>query len=426
MGSGTLFLFLENVWSVTLALSFWLLAGSLVAGFLRVFVPNDFIERHLGSGKGVSGVLKAVLLGVPMPLCSCGVIPAALGIKKQGAGDGAAMGFLISTPQTGVDSIMVSASLLGLPFAIFKLLSAFILGIAGGIWAMRSGGGERNGSTGKGADAAAPSPPTAAVKSGKRLWMAVDFAIDDLLKMIWKWLVAGILVSAAISTWLPSDFFKTHLPGNGGVVVSMLVVLLISLPMYVCATASAPIAAALVHSGMPAGAALVFLMAGPASNVATIGAVYKTFGHKKLLVYLTTIICGSLLGGYFFDAVVATSLPAPMALADKEPSILKSASAILLLALLARFAWMDLAAFLRGKRAESSTAGDDVERLTLNVTGLTCAGCAAKLRGALEKVEGVEKVEITLKTGEAVAFGKSLDTEILERTILITGYGVSK
>ena len=117
--------FFLNVWSTTEALAFWLLVGLLIAGLMHVFVSDNFIIKHLGHKKGIFGVFKAVILGVPMPLCSCGVIPAALGIKKQGAGDGAAMGFLISTPQTGVDSIMVSGSLLGFPFAILELLQIF-------------------------------------------------------------------------------------------------------------------------------------------------------------------------------------------------------------------------------------------------------------------------------------------------------------
>ena len=416
-------MFLENAWSVTLALSFWLLVGALAAGLLRVFVPNDFIERHLGRSRGFSGILKAVLLGVPMPLCSCGVIPAAIGIKKQGAGDGAAMGFLISTPQTGVDSIMVSASLLGFPFALFKLASAFVVGLVGGGLTAVTGGGEKDADAIDAKTGSAASAPGAERRRG--LKDALDFAVDDLLAMIWKWLVAGIIVSAAISTWLPQDFFKTYLPE--GHFLPMLAVLIVSLPMYVCATASVPIAAALVYSGMPAGAALVFLMAGPASNVATIGAVYKTFGFKKLLVYLGSIVVGSMLGGYFFDTVVATSLPAPMSLADKEPSFLKIAAAFVLMALFARFAWMDIRAWLRGKRAAGNAENSGaMEQLALNVVGLTCEGCAAKLKRALEGIDCVEDADVELETGKTIVSGNGLDRESLEKAVSQAGYGVSK
>ena len=121
--------FVEAIWDVMTELSPWLLLGATVAGLLHVILPPDFVRRSL---RGRAGTLKAVLLGVPLPLCSCGVIPAGLGLKKDGASNGAAVGFLISTPQTGVDSIFVSASFLGWPFAVFKVASAFVLGLIGG------------------------------------------------------------------------------------------------------------------------------------------------------------------------------------------------------------------------------------------------------------------------------------------------------
>ena len=124
--------YLNNVWAVLAELSFWLLLGCFVSGLMHAFIPGTWLKKHLGGGS-FSSVVKAVFVGVPMPLCSCGVIPAALGLKKQGAGDGASMGFLISTPQTGVDSIFVSASMLSWPFALFKLFSAFFLGLIGGL-----------------------------------------------------------------------------------------------------------------------------------------------------------------------------------------------------------------------------------------------------------------------------------------------------
>ena len=428
MGLEKLALFAENAWNVTLALAFWLLVGLLVAGLLHVFVPNDFIERHLGRKRGVLGVLNAVFLGVPMPLCSCGVIPAALGIKKQGAGDGAAMGFLISTPQTGIDSIMVSASMLGFPFALFKLASAFVLGVVGGIWAGLVG---RKSENTKPSPAPLPSgegeaPETGAEGARRPLGLVrafreiFEFAVDDLLAMIWKWLVAGILVSAAISTWLPEGFFKDHLAG-GGAITAMLITLAISLPMYVCATASVPIAAALVYSGMPPGAALVFLMAGPASNIATLGAVYKTFGLKKLMIYLSTITIGSMLGGYFFDSVVApgTALTALETLGT--PGWWQIAAAVLLALLIARFAAREGTALLK-RLAGAATSSKEAETLTIKVSGLTCEGCAAKLRRELENIDGVNRAEVVFSTGDATITGYDLDAGKLRMAVEKAGY----
>ncbi len=115
--------YLENAWDVTLELAPWLLLGVVIAGILHVFMPQDFVRTHLGHSR-FSHVVKACLFGVPMPLCSCGVIPAAAGLKKEGASNGATVGFLISTPQTGVDSFAVSAALLGWPFALVKVVAA--------------------------------------------------------------------------------------------------------------------------------------------------------------------------------------------------------------------------------------------------------------------------------------------------------------
>ena len=328
----TLLLFLENIWHTTVSLSFWLLVGFMIAGLLHVFVPDNFIKHHLGHKKGVFSVFKAVLFGVPMPLCSCGVIPAALGIKKQGAGDGAAIGFLISTPQTGVDSIMVSASMLGWPFAVFKLLSAFLIGIVGGAWAYFSGSVSASEESENNDNNSAPP---------KRTFQDLfEFAIDDLFKMIWRWLVAGILISAAMTTWLPSDFFQRYLPDN--IFIAMLLVLLISLPMYVCATASVPIAAALVATGMPTGAALVFLMAGPASNVATIGAVYRAFGMNKLLIYLSSIIAGSMIGGYLFDSVIIPNVSDAVMPKHESGGIVAIIAGVIFVILILRFIFLEI------------------------------------------------------------------------------------
>ncbi len=334
--------FIENIWHVTTSVSFWLLAGLAVAGIMHLIVPDDFIKRHLGSKNGFFSVLKAVSLGVPIPLCSCGVIPAALGIKKQGASDGAAVGFLIATPQTGVDSIMLSASMLGLPFAIFKVFSAFIVGLAGGCIAsiFREPPETSGQAQPEGKECCSSSPQPQEKRNKTALKDFISFTLDDLMRPIWKWLVAGILVSAAMSTWLPEDFFTRHMPEN--IVLNMLATLAVSLPMYVCATSSVPVAAALVATGMPAGSALVFLMAGPATNVATIGAVYKAFGARNLAFYLISIITGSMLGGFLFDKVLASRTETPQLACHSEAGTLPSIAAGLFIFLILRFAYLDI------------------------------------------------------------------------------------
>ncbi len=410
MDTETLKLFVENIWSTTLALSFWLLVGLLIAGILHVIVPDSFVRRHLGHSKGAWAVFKAVIFGVPMPLCSCGVIPAALGIKKQGAGDGASIGFLISTPQTGIDSIMVSASMLGLPFAIFKLASAFVIGIAGGLWAYFF---DEN-------DIENPKNNEDKNNDNKKRGFAdiFVFAIDDLLKMVWKWLVFGVIISAAISTWLPHDFFTNYLPDN--IIVEMLIVLLISLPMYICATASVPIAAALVTAGMPTGAALVFLMAGPASNVATIGAVYRAFGLKKLMIYLISVVVGSMLGGLIFDSVINPAIPTQEMQLMNTDSMIANISAIILVVMLLRFLILDIKSWLR----ERIKADYNTESKVLTVDGMTCDGCASKLKTALMLLPTIQNVKITLSNKQVEIFGQYLHHSKIEATIVDVGFRV--
>ena len=218
---------LDAMWQVWLQLSPWLLLGAAAAGLLHVLLPGDFARRQF---RGVPGVAKAVALGVPLPLCSCGVIPAGLGLKKDGASDGAAVGFLISTPQTGVDSLLVSASFLGWPFTIFKCVSALIMGLFGGVAteALHTDATESELS-----DAAAPQTTVGFLEH-----------MVDVIRPIWRWIVFGVVASAAITVWIPPGAMAGWSDVNPA--LTGLAALAIAVPLYVCATASVPIAAALV------------------------------------------------------------------------------------------------------------------------------------------------------------------------------------
>jgi uncharacterized membrane protein YraQ (UPF0718 family)/copper chaperone CopZ len=385
------------MWHVILELAPWLLLGALVAGVLHIALPPNFIRTQL---TGSLGVVKAVLLGVPLPLCSCGVIPTGLGLKKDGASDGATVGFLISTPQTGVDSILVSASFLGLPFAIFKVASAAVTGLVGGF------------ATNAMTHEAPPSETSEACaieslpKRGLRAM--IDHSLE-LIQMIWRWLVFGIVVSALITVLVPSDAFA-GLSAYGGL-AAMAATLLISIPMYVCATASVPIAAALVASGLPTGAALVFLMAGPATNVATIGAVYRTLGKRALAVYLSTIILGSIGFGLMFDSLLDTTAKA--AVHDHHGATWwATGSAVVLLALLAWFAFQDGAQMIN--KLFGSKSPSSAQTIEVDVQGMTCNGCVSRLHKVLTREDGVDSADITLEPGHATIRGKVTEARIRE------------
>jgi len=390
----------HEIWITWLELAPWLLLGAAIAGLLHALLPPSFLERRLA---GRQGVTNAVLLGVPLPLCSCGVIPTGLGLKTQGASDGATVGFLISTPQTGVDSVLVTASFLGWPFALFKVAWAAATGLIGGWWA----------------DSASPSAATNGTAqsstnqpTGSRVREAIDHAIE-MLRSIWRWIVIGVLLSAVIATWLPTAGLAA-LSSYGGL-PAMLAALVISLPLYVCATASVPIAASLVNAGLPAGAALVFLMAGPATNVATIGAVYRALGRRQLVVYLATIIGGSILGGLLFGQLVATSTDLVTEHVHKTPWW-AVACGLLLAALFAWFALEDLIRLLK-HREDAST----LPSVTVGVEGMTCGGCVAKLEKAIARDPAVDSVDVHLKPGEAVARG-TITVERLKQLVRDAGF----
>ncbi len=323
-------LFLDAFWQILLELAPWLLLGALVAGLLHVLLPRDFLKQQFS---GRFGVFKAVGLGVPLPLCSCAVIPVGLSLKQSGASSGATVAFLISTPQTGVDSILVSASFLGWPFALFKVASAAVMGIVGGWWTDR----EKQISL-----SIIDAENSSSTKPSNRLATLLAHSFE-LLRSIWRWLLFGVIVSAAITTFVPTGALSGL--GGGNHFVAMLVTLIIALPLYVCATASVPIAAALVASGLPVGAALVFLMAGPATNVATIGAVYRTLGRRALAIYLSTVILGSIVCGWLFGFLI-NAKAATLAHSHDSANWWSAGSAAVLLAMIGWFALQEVMRFL--------------------------------------------------------------------------------
>ncbi len=287
--------------------SIWMLFGFFMAGLLRAFVPADLVARHLGK-KRTGNVFKAALFGIPLPLCSCGVIPAAAGLRRQGASKGATASFLISTPETGVDSIAVSWALLDPLMTVLRPLSAFLTAMMTGLFID---------ATDKEPDALqvlTPLGAPSACASGscscgdsviapslwKRFLSGQRFAFEDLMSDIAPWFALGILLAAGITLYLPDDLGEM-LPGGG--MVSMLAMLAVAMPMYVCATASTPIAAALALKGFTPGALLVFLLAGPATNAATIVMVGRLLGRKSACISVGSIIAVTLACAVAADAL---------------------------------------------------------------------------------------------------------------------------
>jgi uncharacterized membrane protein YraQ (UPF0718 family) len=307
----------------------WLLLGFILAGLLKVFVPMSWMNKQLG-GHGLKSVVKAAVFGAPLPLCSCGVIPAAVGLRRAGASKASTTSFLVSTPETGVDSITVSYVLLGPFMAIIRPIAAVFSAILAGLLVGRDDDdGVPNtksatqvnaketssccatstpaepsccGTTST-AEASCCSTNDASVKSASitaKIRSSLHYAATELLDDTALWLLVGLGFAALVQTYIPSDFLASW--GNG--LLAMLVMVLISIPMYICATASTPIAAGLLLAGVPPGPVLVFMMAGPATNIATLGVVAKELGKKALVGYLTGVLGGALLFGFLVDFLV--------------------------------------------------------------------------------------------------------------------------
>lgn len=333
--------FVSGAWAILGQMSPYLLFGFLVAGVLHLLIPTAWVVRHLG-GEGVLASLKASAIGVPLPLCSCSVIPVAASLRKQGAGRGPTIAFLISTPQTGVDSIAVTYSMLGGVYAMYRPLVALISGLVGGAVTAQATRSEPDPSpeikeeSSDAEDSTCAADPQPGV--GGRLVEMVRYAFITLPADIALALLVGVLISAAITELAPAEFFA---PILGGGLLSMTVMALVGIPMYVCATASVPIAAALVARGVSPGAALVFLMTGPATNAATLATIRSSLGTRTAVAYLLTVFTCAIVGGLSLDAFFAHTDFAftPMNDMSMWPPVWNHLFAIALLAVL-MVAWL--------------------------------------------------------------------------------------
>lgn len=393
----------------------YLLLGFLFAGILHVYIRRERIARFLGADS-LKSVVYASLLGVPLPLCSCGVIPTGIAFRREGASTPATLSFLISTPQTGVDSILVTWSLLGWPFALIRPIVAFLTGIAGGalsVWTGRSNAAR--------VPAEEPSVPTGPQPRG--IVAMLRYAFIDFMEDIAKWLVVGLGLAALMAVLIPDGFFTQYINNP---LLSMGIVLLASVPLYVCATGSVPIAAVLMMKGLSPGAALVFLMAGPATNIATITVIGKTLGKKALAVYLTSIIGGALFFGFLTDLLFSsgTLFSVTEHLHHSEHHLIPAWINITSLAILSFFTLLALArrAGLFRKSNQKKTMEEFQHHF--KVTGMTCQHCKSNVEKAILGMEGVESVDTDLATGKVAVKAERFDLQLLQQRLESLGYGL--
>lgn len=422
----------------------YLLLGFLFAGILHVSFPHDKINKYLGQ-KNITSVINGSILGIPLPLCSCGVIPAGISLYKNGASKGSSVSFLISTPQTGVDSILVTYSLLGLPFAIIRPIIALITGFLGGFLTNISDKDKNSKKTNQNLNSSCeipPKHPAGIISQGKNVFVRMfKYAFIDLLQDISKWLIIGLLIAAIISILIPDNFFITYV-GNDYLI--MLIILVVSIPLYVCATASVPIAAILILKGISPGAALVFLMAGPATNAATITLISKVFGRKTLFVYLFSIIAGAL----FFGILINNFFPRDLFISHISNQIqlhsshgilplwLKIVSSITLLLLIINGYFQKYKKkknTLRSNKPEisrqsgspqSKKMNENIENIevTIIVKGMTCNHCKMSVEKNIGSIQGIEDVNADLISSQVNIKGKNIDLKKIKSVIKDIGY----
>lgn len=409
--------FLTDFVKILSEMSPYLLLGFFFAGLLYAFIPRERIDRYF-NGKPLKSSVLASLFGIPLPLCSCGVIPTGTAFYKNGASKGGTVSFLISTPQTGVDSILATFSLMGLPFAIIRPLAALVTGITGGLIT----------------SVVTKNEPTIKTFHEERRehkpfpQKVIDvfrYGFVEFIQDISKWLVIGLVLAAIISALIPNDFFELlNLPP----VLQMLLILVVSIPLYICATGSIPLAAILILKGISPGAAFVLLMAGPATNAATITMIGKVLGKKSLFTYLTTIIAGAMGFGLIIDYALPaqwfTILPGLQAGHHHIESLnwWQITSGIVLLALIINGY---VQKFLQSRKKDVvQLTNSTMEIKTIKVEGMTCNHCKANVENNLKKLSFVASASVNLGDKTVSLEGDNIEIEEVKKTIDALGYKV--
>lgn len=388
----------------------YILLGFFIASVMHAFIPRRTLARHL-SGTGFKSVVKSAAIGIPLPLCSCGVLPTAIAMRRNGASRAASTSFLISTPQTGVDSIAATWSLLGPAFAVMRPVAALVTAVFGG---MAVGKTERKEEV---IACQGDCEETEAPKSfGRKCVDALRYGYIDLVGSIGGWLVTGLIIAALITVYVPADFFS--LLGRQPI-LSMIAVLVIAIPMYVCATGSIPIAMSLVLKGLSPGTAFVLLMAGPAANFASFTLISREMGRKAAFVYLASIVVGAISFGLVIDYL----LPAEWfrignagALAGHERGygLFPCICSVILVTLL-------VITFIKGHRHHHENFTAMTKEYTIK--GMNCPHCQASVAKSIGTVKGVSKVDVNLSTGKAVVEGEH-DPEELIAAVRNAGFDV--
>lgn len=409
--------FVHSFIAIINEMSPYILLGFLIAGILHVFIKESVLLRHL-SGNGIKTVVKAAAIGIPLPLCSCGVLPTAVSLRRGGASKAATTSFLIATPQTGVDSIAATYSLLGLPFALSRPVAALLCAIFGG-----TAVGRLCPDKDKTAASCSESHEKDCRKFHQKMLASVRYGFGDMIDSIGKWLVIGLVIATLITVFVPNEWFVglREFP-----IAAMLLMVLIAVPMYICATGSIPIAMSLMLKGLTPGVAFVLLMAGPAANFASIVILNRTQGAKATAIYVASVVITAIAFGCVIDYCLPADWFVPTLAsaghgAHAHFGWFESVCSIVLVALLIAAAVRN---FIRKERHNNHQIPSDFMTKEYKIVGMNCAHCRASVEKAILAVPEVENVDVDLSSGIAIVSGDASAASI-ENAVRRAGFDLA-
>ena len=409
--------FVEEMWVLCIDMAPYILLGMLVSGIISVFVNNDMIFKHIGP-KNFTSTLKSTLLGVPLPLCSCGVIPVAATLRDSGASKGSTVSFLVSTPQTGVDSIFLTYGMLGPVFALFRPIAAFVSGILSGVVInnfdedehhhIRKEDLEKNNQ----------------LQLKDKIISGFKYGFISLPADIVVPLFKGLLVAATISVFLPPDYIANYFTSNK--YVQSFTMLAISIPFYVCATASIPVAVALMAKGISPGAAFIFLMAGPATNASSIAVIKNILGARTLYFYLALISFSAIFFGFTFDLLfteTASTIPNLLHHHNHGSGLGTLLGFVFILILINAYI-SRLKENERGNHSNDGLMNESFSQKQIIVDGMTCGHCKESVESVLNAFDSVKKASVDLISGKVLIEGVDIEIDKIKEKIISRGFTV--
>ncbi len=420
---------LREIYILFVEMAPYLMLGLLFVGLLNLFMTKDIVSKQIGKDN-FSSVAKASLFGIPLPLCSCGVIPSSVYLAKNGASKGSVVSFLTSTPQTGIDSIIATYGMMGPVFAIFRPFAALIMGLTGGIITRFVNTDKNTPATkewGNNLQIEEYDQEFGKEKNfGQRTLGSLKYAFFEFLDDISTHFIVGLIIAALITYFIPEGFFDNTGLNNG--ILGMLILVVIAIPMYVCATASIPIALSLIMKGFSPGVAFVFLAAGPATNAASLTILFKVLGKKATAIYLANIIIFSILFGLLLDKIFVMFNIDPMMqiMGGKHQHDMVTNNEFMIIVSAVFFILLSMSMFrkyIKPKLLKREISMEKENTKKIYIEGMTCNHCVMNVKKAIINTQGVKDVDVVLSDNAAYVEG-DFDNAELTKAVEDIGYKV--